>query len=102
MKIGIDLDGTAWEHRELFIDLINGLKSQGHKIWIITAHIGLIEKDMKLWRNRGFPNVDGYTQKIVGEEGIPSREWKLSKAKEFGYDYIFDDFDTGEVRLVKI
>lgn len=102
MKIGIDLDGTAWDNRELFKELILALKSRGHEIQILTSHISLLDADMKLWRARGFPRVDGYICKSGGEEKVPSREWKINAAKKFQLDYILDDFDTGEIRLIKI
>lgn len=102
MKFGIDLDGTAWENRTLFRELIVSLKSRGHEIHILTSHISLLDADMKLWSARGFPRVDGYICKSGGEEKIPSRSWKIETAKKFNLDYIFDDFDTGEIRLIKI
>ena len=102
MRIGIDLDGTAWEHRELFQELIKSLMLRGHKIYILTSHTKLEEQDLALWVKRGFPSVDGYYSKVAGEEGIPPREWKLKRAKELELDYIFDDFDTKEVRLIRI
>ena len=102
MNIGIDLDGTAWDHREMFREIILGLKSRGHKVQIITAHINLVDADMRLWANRGFPPVDGYICKEDKDRNIPSREWKLPEARKYGLDYIFDDFDTGEVRLIKV
>jgi len=102
MRIGIDLDGTAWEHREFFIEIIKGLKQLGHTICIITAHVNLANSDMELWKKRGFPTIDEYISKVAGEESIPSREWKLSASKQLHLDYIFDDFDTGDVRLIKI
>ncbi len=102
MKIGIDLDGTAWEHRNFFRELIISFQSRGHEIYILTAHVGLDKNDIQLWSRRGFPNPDGYISKIRGQEEIPSRDWKLDTAKKYGLDYIFDDFDTGEVRLVRI
>lgn len=101
MNIGIDLDGTAWEYQDFFKELVVALKQRGHSISIITAHVNLVEADLLLWKRRGFPPVDAYISKVTGEEGIPSREWKLDTAKKYNLDYIFDDFDTKEVRLIK-
>jgi hypothetical protein len=102
MRIGIDLDGTAWEHRELFSELTKYFLQKGDEVYILTSHTNLKDHDLVLWKSRGFPANVKYCSKLSGEEGIPSREWKLSKAKELGLDYIFDDFDTGEVRLIRI
>ena len=102
MKIGIDLDGTAWDHRELFRDLILGLQNTGHQVGILTAHVNLIYQDLDLWSKRRFPAPDFYCSKKSGEESIPSKEWKIKAAKELGLDYIFDDFDTRNIQLVRI
>lgn len=103
MKIGIDLDGTAWAHRALFKAIIHGLQAYGHSVGILTAHINLEQEDKELWIKRDFPTVDFYVCKSKGEEGIPSSSWKKVKAKELGLDYIFDDFDTyGSVTIVRI
>lgn len=102
MLVGIDLDGTAWSHQYLFQEIIKSLQSRGHKVGILTAHTGLKEKDLDLWYRRGFPKPDFYISKVEGEQGIPSKEWKLNKAKELNLNYIIDDFDTEEIKIIPI
>jgi hypothetical protein len=103
MRIGIDLDGTAWSHRELFKSLIRGLQREGHSVGILTAHTGLEVPDLDLWDRRGFPKPDFYCSKVNGEESIPTKKWKMSKAKELNIDYIIDDFDSFDIiNIVRI
>ena len=102
MKIGIDLDGTAWKYREFFKEFILGFKSRGHILGIITSHVNLKEADIRLWKARGFPDIDFYISKVEGEEAIPSREWKINKSKENNIDYLIDNFDTDDILIVPI
>ena len=103
MKIGFDLDGTCWEHRELFIAIITGLKLQGHSVGIVTAHNkASYPADMDLWKKRGFPEVNFYIAKGDEAKDIPTRDWKMSMCKGENIDFLFDDFDSGAISLVNI
>lgn len=37
MKISIDLDGTMFQHPELYITLINGFRMMGHSVGIMSC-----------------------------------------------------------------
>jgi len=102
VKVGIDLDGTAWKYREFFSILMRAMQKAGLQVGIITAHCNMREEDLQLFSNRRFPTPDFYISKVEGERGIPSREWKIKKCFENGIEYLFDDFDTDEVRLVRV
>ena len=103
MKIAFDLDGTCWEHRELFSAIIKGLRDQGHMVGILTAHNETLEKpDLALWKARGFPDVNFYIAKTTECRDIPSFDWKMSMCKGESIDFLFDDFDTGDIKLIKI
>lgn len=104
MRIAIDLDGTAWKHRQFFSDIVKGLQAAGHKVGILTAHNwALQEADLKLFQARGFNKPDFYYAKTAEEAGIPSRTWKLTQMKKHEIDFLFDDFDTDKtIQLVHI
>lgn len=101
-RVAIDLDGTAWSHIELFKAIIKGLKDYNYEVGILTAHVNLREKDLNLWRSRGLPEVDFYYSKIRGEEHIPSKEWKIMMCNRHNIHYLFDDFDTEEIKLLAL
>lgn len=101
MKIAIDLDGTAWAHRELFRCMINGFIAAGHQVGILTGHnVKSAVADLHLWKARGFPTVHFYIAKETEEAGIPAEIWKPSMMKKHQIDYLFDDLDTNDVRLL--
>ena len=104
MRIAIDLDGTAWSHKPLFISICKGLVSNGHEIGILTAHNkNLTEADLHLWKARGFPPAHFYLCKDDHESSIPTREWKMSMMKKHKIDYLFDDFDSyNNMEIIKL
>ena len=102
MKIGIDLDGTAWRYQEFFKEFIKAMKLRGHTVGIVTAHRGIKQEDLNLWSRRGFPNPDFYISKDEFPErlGEQTRFWKLRVCNINGIEYLFDDFDDGDVKFV--
>lgn len=104
MKIGVDLDGTVWDHRDFFNEILRGLKLRGNLIGIVTAHQGLKNKDIVLWLNRGLPEIDFYYSRDEYQflESDTLLSWKTRICKENNISYLFDDFDTKKVELVEI
>lgn len=103
MRIGIDLDGTAWAHRELFKAMIHGFIACGHEVGIVTAHNErLKEADLDLWDARGFLAPSFYIAKSADgrELHVPPEIWKPEMMKKHNLDYLFDDLETEEVRLL--
>jgi len=102
MKIAFDLDGVAWAHRELFRSIAYGLKAKGHEIGILTAHKDLRDADLVLWKARGFPDIDFYISKNESPQTIAQtdKSWKLNQFIKYKIDYLFEDWDTGEVQLI--
>jgi hypothetical protein len=100
LKIAIDLDGTAWKHQEFFKDFIIGMRLLGHSIGIITAHsMNYLEKDLELWKARGFPdNVDFYYGK---PEGLLIGEWKRHIMEKEKIDVLIDDFGGDNKDIMK-
>lgn len=93
MKISIDLDGTAWRHREFFGALTRAMKSTGHTIGILTSHEDTIKKaDCDLFLARFGAVPDFWIGRYVNEPFMDHREWKIQKAKENNIDYHFDDW----------
>lgn len=91
MKIAIDLDDTAWKYQDLFVGITTGLKETGHTVGILTAHSTRLRKnDLKLWKDRGFPNPDFYIAKLDPSE--PIGPWKARMMKRHKIDVLFDDF----------
>ena len=98
MKVGIDLDGTAWKYPFLFTEIVKGLKSQGHTVGIVTAHRGLREADLNLWAKRGFPKPDFYISRDTYKGSHKTvKQLKLAMAKDL--DYLIDDFDTDSIQI---
>ena len=95
MKIAIDLDGTAWKHREFFREFVLAMKTRGHEIGILTAHYyeTYLDPDLKLWKLRGFPKPDFYiARKGEDEHRMLIGDWKRKSVLEFEIDVLFDDF----------
>lgn len=104
MKIAIDLDGTAWKHREFFIEFVKAMKKANHNVGILTAHnCNLKIKDLNLWRKRGFPKPDFYICKteedkekykpLDGNNGL----WKADMVDKYNIDFLFDDLDNNNI-----
>ena len=100
MKVGFDLDGTAWKYRDLFVPVARGLKQQGIQIGIVTAHRGLQKADINLWINRGFPEPDFYYSKDDNQLNLELRDWKEYMCRTNNIDYLFDDIESEEVKLI--
>jgi hypothetical protein len=104
MRVGFDLDGTAWKYRELFVLVASALKNKGIQIGIVTLHRGLREPDIKLWLARGFPPIDFY----YSVDEYPTlvaptvQLWKQTVCKLNNIDYLFDDFESDEIKLIGI
>jgi len=103
VKIAIDLDGTAWFHREFFKDFVNAMQFFGHEIGILTSHnCNLKTKDLELWKQGGFPEPDFYICKTDDEKKelkeTPGNNgtWKARMVREYSIDYLFDDLDGNE------
>ncbi len=100
MKIAIDLDGTAWLHREFFKELVMAFKFMGHEVGILTAHsLDFEEKDIKLWLARGFLKPDFYIAKPDRKSHIG--EFKRNAIKEHNIDVLFDDFGGNNPAIEK-
>lgn len=91
MRIAIDLDGTAWLHREFFKSFTKAMKKDGHEIGILTAHShDYRNKDLDLWAKRGFPAPDFYIS--MGDEFELIGEFKRWAVDYHRIDVLFDDF----------
>ena len=96
MRIGIDLDGCAFDLRytkiiELFLT--------GNEIFIVSAHNKTYyEKDKKLWEHlykvqpKEFHYLEGY--ELVGE-------FKRRKCKELQLDILIDDFGGNNPKILE-
>lgn len=93
LKIGIDLDGTALAHRELFRELANAFKDRGHEIGIVTNH-GIENQwlDTQYLVENGWPEPDFYVS--VARDPGEVRDKKIRAVYAHSIDYLFDDFDT--------
>ena len=102
MVIGLDLDGTAWDFRFFFSEIMSGLQARGHKVGILTSHNGdkLKKADLHLFKSRGFPKPDFYIAKTKQEASIPPREWKPAMMDKHGIGYLFDDFDSKTIEVI--
>ncbi len=98
MKFAIDLDGTAWKYRRLFITLMRALQQSGHQVGILTAHSPALEReDRRLLLARGFPVPDFFINKQEPTE--PCKPWKERMVQEHDIDCLFDDFDSPTIVL---
>jgi hypothetical protein len=99
--IAIDLDGTAWSHTFFFGEIARALQARGHKVGILTSHNERLRfADIDLWGRRGFPPPDFYICKTDAEASIPAAEWKPEMMRKHRIDWLFDDLDTGAIRLL--
>lgn len=100
MKIAIDLNGTAWFHKELFKELLWGLHSRGHEIGVLTANWpNRKEKNLEHWESLGYPEPEFYIDKdekakeiykpLKGNNGL----WKAEMVSKHEIDYLFCDLD---------
>jgi hypothetical protein len=69
-------------------------------VGILTAHRNLKQQDLLLWKARGFEDADFYISKDGTRKGVPVMRFKLKAMKDYNIDYLIDDFDTGEIRIV--
>lgn len=93
MIISIDLDGTAWRHREFFGAFARAMKKDGHKVGILTSHEDTIAgADMALFKARFGIEADFWIGRKVNEGFENHKDWKVLKLKEFNIDYHFDDW----------
>lgn len=91
MRIAIDLDGTAWKHREFFKEFCWAMSDRNHDIYILTAHSPDYQlKDLELWNSRGFPPPALYLCKQDPQQLIG--DFKRKAIKEHQIDILFDDF----------
>jgi len=102
MRVGFDLDGTSWKYREFFSTIAIGLKLVNVEIGIVTIHKGLKNPDLKLWLSRGFPPADFYFSKDEYPVDLDVRSWKIMVCKENDIHYLFDDFESDEIKLMGI
>jgi hypothetical protein len=101
VKIAIDLDGTAWAYPSFFAELMRALQARGHQIGILTSHHeSLREADLRLFAARGFPTPSFYYAKRSDEAGLPAAEWKPAAMRRHHIEWLFDDLDTTEIRLL--
>lgn len=101
LKVGFDLDGTAWKFRAPLRELAHGLKLRGHQVGIITGHDDSIrEADLRLWEARGYPKADFLLNASDRErEGISDhgqRQWKGELCKRHGVTLHIDDWGTND------
>lgn len=101
MVISIDLDGTAWRHREFFREFVRAMKNEGHTVGILTSHEDTISHaDCNLFVARFGVRPDFWIGRYVGETFEDHKEWKIQKARQNGVNYHFDDWATfGEVEM---
>ncbi len=101
MKVGIDFHGTANAHPEFFAGVMRALRDSGHEVGIVTAAPQWSSAAiMDELRRLGFPRPDFVVAKSGVEQMIPNIAWKHMVMRRDRIDYLFDDFDTGQVRLV--
>lgn len=96
MKISIDLDGTLWNHMNLFRTLMKLMQADGHQVGILTGHQHeSAEDDTKLLVANGFPAPDFYFGRLPEDlpfnGAISKSRWILRE----GIDYHYDDLDYG-------
>lgn len=101
MKISIDIDGTLWQHQDLFRAFSWAMKAAGHEIGICTGQLQESkENNLRAFMRHGFPEFDFFY-------GRPDESWagadhKKKMIAERGIDYHFDDFDfSHESSLMK-
>lgn len=101
LRIAIDLDGTAWSFTAFFIELMRALQARGHKVGILTSHNeSMRSADLNLFSRRGFPAPDFYIAKRTDEAHIAASQWKPAAMRLHAIDWLFDDLDTREIRLL--
>jgi phosphoserine phosphatase len=101
MRIGIDFHGTIDAHPDYFAAVMRELRDAGHEVGVVTAAPQLSTGEiLRRVRALGLPDPDFVIAKTGVEQAIPNIAWKHLVMRRDRIDYLFDDFDTGEVRLV--
>lgn len=101
MVVAIDLDGTSFAYPDLFAHLMRSLQAQGHTVGILTAHhVSRQQEDLFQLFQLGFPKPDFYIGKHTDELSIPSKRWKPKVMHELGIEYLFDDYNSDEIKLI--
>jgi hypothetical protein len=108
MKIAIDVDGTALERPEFFIAFMKGMQSSGHKVGFLTSrNTNLDYSTLEELDECGFPPPDFYISKTDAEKtyfkSLPENNgyWKAAMVKAHKIDYLFDDFDSGNLLYIE-
>lgn len=101
MKVAIDIDGTLKAHPELFSELARALRARGHTVGILTAHHESRERYDRAWLKRiGFPRPAFFLCKTTEELPIPAWRWKPAVMERERIDYLFDDLNSSEIKLL--
>ncbi len=101
MRVGIDFHGTIDAHPDYFAAVMRALRDAGHQVGVVTAAPQWSAGDVLLKvRAMGLPEPDFVIAKSGVEQAIPNIAWKHMVMCRDRIDYLFDDFDTGQVRLV--
>ncbi len=102
MRVGIDFHGTADTHPSYFLDVMRQLRQAGHSVGIVTATPNWSRAALlKQWQALGLPDPDFVIMKTGVEQTIPNIAWKHLVMRRNHIDLLFDDLDTGEVRLIE-
>jgi len=102
MRVGIDFHGTVNAYPEYFAQVMRELRGHGHRVGIVTgapewSRAKILERMTEL----GLPRPDFLIMKSGVEQAIPNVTWKHLVMRREGIDLMFDDLDTGVVRLIE-
>jgi hydroxymethylpyrimidine pyrophosphatase-like HAD family hydrolase len=101
MRVGVDFHGTANAHPEYFVEVVRVLRRAGHQVGIVTAApLAALPSIIEEWRGLGISGPDFVIGKTGVERAIPNVVWKHMVMRRARLDYLFDDLDTGRVRLI--